>query len=53
MAAEPTYIEALGEEKHKMDKRMVDARGYEAIHTEVHLCNFFKIRYVNKFAAYP
>lgn len=35
MPAEPIYDVNLGEDKFKTNKRMIDARGYEPIHTEV------------------
>ncbi|KAF7634398.1 Ribosomal_L16 domain-containing protein [Meloidogyne graminicola] len=35
MPPEPLYDEALGEMKKKLNKRMVEARGYEPIHTEL------------------
>jgi len=35
MPAEPIYDINLGEDKFKTNKRMIDARGYEPIHTEV------------------
>lgn len=34
MPPEPIYDENLGEKKHKLTRRFIDARGYEAIHTE-------------------
>jgi len=36
MPPEPVYDEALGEVKKKLNRRMIEARGYEPIHTEVY-----------------
>ena len=35
MPPEPVFDENLGETKTTMNKRMIEARGYEPIHTEV------------------
>uniref|UniRef100_A0A915N176 Large ribosomal subunit protein uL16m n=1 Tax=Meloidogyne javanica TaxID=6303 RepID=A0A915N176_MELJA len=35
MPPEPVYDEALGEVKKKLNRRMIEARGYEPIHTEL------------------
>ncbi|CAK5084510.1 unnamed protein product [Meloidogyne enterolobii] len=35
MPSEPVYDEALGEVKKKLNRRMIEARGYEPIHTEL------------------
>uniref|UniRef100_A0A1I8BJF0 Ribosomal_L16 domain-containing protein n=1 Tax=Meloidogyne hapla TaxID=6305 RepID=A0A1I8BJF0_MELHA len=42
MPPEPVYDEALGEVKKKLNKRMIEARGYEPIHTEDHVNKMLK-----------
>ena len=49
LPAEPVYDATLGEAKYKTSDRIIEARGYEPIHTEVtciivHLCIKIKLK---------